>query len=538
MSYIALARKWRPRTFNEIIGQEHVNLALINSLRLQRIHHAYLFTGTRGVGKTSIARLFAKALNCEQGITDTPCLQCDTCISIEQGRFIDLIEIDGASRTRVEDTRELLDNVQYVPSSGRFKIYLIDEVHMLSTHSFNALLKTLEEPPSHVKFLLATTESQKLPATILSRCLQFNLRHVPEETIALHLNTILTAEKLSFEADATSLLAKAAKGSIRDALSLLDQAIACSGEKLKTASIKDILGFTQQDYAIDILLSLAKCLPEQLLDISKLIATEGSHFSYVVDELLSHLHQLSIHQAVPSQTPMPPALQNFTSTFSPEDIQLFYQIVLNGGQELHLAPTPLIGFQMLLLRMYTFRPAPIAASPALLYENMPEESTNTNNAIIAHTPSTHIDQSVSDTLLATTGPISHGQSVTNWAAMLPALKLSGLALNAAENAEFISKTNNEVLLRVSKGHQSVFTTTVMKRIEQGLTNYYQEVIKLTICSAQEEPSTPAKLKTEADIKMKQSAAEKLRDDPFFQQLQQEFSAELVTDSVASLRDEL
>lgn len=538
MSYIALARKWRPRTFNEVVGQEHVNLALINSLKLQRLHHAYLFTGTRGVGKTSIARLFAKALNCEQGITDTPCLQCDTCISIEQGRFIDLIEIDGASRTRVEDTRELLDNVQYVPSSGRFKIYLIDEVHMLSTHSFNALLKTLEEPPSHVKFLLATTESQKLPATILSRCLQFNLRHVPEETIALHLNTILTAEEISFEEDATQVLAKAAKGSIRDALSLLDQAIACSSDKLKTAHIKDILGYTQLDYAIDILHSLSKRLPDQLLHISKRIAAEGAHFNYVVDELLSHLHQLSIHQAVPTQIPMPSALQNLTNTFSPEDIQLFYQIVLNGGQELHLAPTPLIGFQMLLLRMYTFRPAPIVASPSLMYETMPVESTKKSDTMIDHALSTLPANSVSDTFQADTLPISRDQSVTNWAAMLPALKLSGLALNAAENAEFISKADNEVLLRVAKGHLSVFTTAVMQRIEQGLTNYYQEVIKLKLCSDQEEPSTPAKLKTEADIKMKQNAAEKLRDDPFFQQLQQEFSAELVTDSVASLSDEL
>ncbi len=268
MSYLALARKWRPRTFAQLIGQDHVSQALINSLNQARLHHAYLFTGTRGVGKTSVARLLAKALNCERGITSEPCLQCDACIAIEQGCFIDLIEIDAASKTRIEDTRELLENVQYASNTGRFKIYLIDEVHMLSQHSFNALLKTLEEPPSHVKFLLATTDPQKLPITVLSRCLQFNLKHLVPDVICKQLQTILKAEKREFAEDALMILAQAARGSMRDALSILDQTLVSTDEAITTTKVKSVLGYTQQDFAIQLLKEVKEktCSPRDAAD--------------------------------------------------------------------------------------------------------------------------------------------------------------------------------------------------------------------------------------------------------------------------------
>ena len=378
MSYIALARKWRPRTFSQLVGQEHINRVLINSIDQNRLHHAYLFTGTRGVGKTSVARILAKAINCELGIRSEPCLQCEACLAIEQGRFIDLIEIDGASRTRVEDTRELLENVQYAPTSGRFKIYIIDEVHMLSQHSFNALLKTLEEPPAHVKFFLATTDPHKLPITVLSRCLQFNLKHVQADLICQHLAHILDDEKLPYDPLALEILATAARGSMRDALSLLDQAIASCNKKLLTQDVKNILGYTQQDYALQLIHALAEASPQKLLGLSQQIAAEGGHFHYVVDEMLNYLHQMSISLLLPDNNPFTgakPDIIAMRTWFTPEDLQLFYQIGLKGSDDLHLAPTLRIGFEMLLLRMYTFKPVLRGETPPLVHQALQNNST-------------------------------------------------------------------------------------------------------------------------------------------------------------------
>ena len=537
MSYIALARKWRPRTFAELIGQEHINKALIHSLQHNRLHHAYLFTGTRGVGKTSVARLLAKALNCEQGLSATPCLTCNACIAIEQGCFVDLIEIDGASRTRVEDTRELLDNVQYAPTSGRFKIYLIDEVHMLSQHSFNALLKTLEEPPEHVKFLLATTDPQKLPITVLSRCLQFHLKHVPADAISLHLETILHAESLPFEKEALDLLALAARGSIRDALSLLDQAIASCDDKLEAKDIKSLLGYTQQNYALQLLQALATNTPQQLMTISKEIGAEGGQYHYVVDELLSYLHQINIHQMIPN-TPMlnqHPDTKQFCNQFSPEDIQLLYEIGLKGSEDMHLAPTIAIGFEMMLLRMYAFRPAPPTSIPPLAFQNEPTslitETTALTSALkplestsIDIAPSPNRDNIMDDT--------------SAWNALLPTLQLSGLALSAIEHAEFTSKEGNIISLRVDKRHQSLFTSAVITRIEQGLANHYQDMIKLTVIADDAVLSTPAQKRKEENVRVHALAADALQSDPFFQQLQQEFSAQLVKNSIEPLKEDI
>ncbi|KTC87312.1 MULTISPECIES: DNA polymerase III subunit gamma/tau [Legionella] len=555
MSYLALARKWRPRNFSQLVGQEHINKALINSLNQQRLHHAYLFTGTRGVGKTSIARLLAKALNCEKGISAEPCLICDACLAIEQGRFIDLIEIDGASRTRVEDTRELLENVQYSPTNGRFKIYLIDEVHMLSQHSFNALLKTLEEPPAHVKFLLATTDPQKLPVTVLSRCLQFSLKHLPPEIIGQHLQYILNDEQMSFEMEAIELLAKAAKGSMRDALSLLDQAIASTDKQLKAQDLKLILGYTQQDYAIQLLHALAKLDAQELIYLSRQIASEGGHFRYVLDELLDYLHQITINQSLASDNPLISSrseIKALAKQFSPEDVQLFYQIGIKGTEDLYSAPTLDIGFEMTLLRMLTFRPAPKVEIPPLAYETVEKPAALPIQSQTLSTESKPLEQvPVSDffetnevqlepIISAPSAPPKQAISSDNpdWGTILTQLKLTGLAFTAVENAEFVSKSGREIKLRVAKGHQSLFTPSITSRIEQALGAYYGDTVKITLICEETIQSSPAQQKQIAQSQRQQDAEVNLQNDPFFQQLKQEFSAELVKNSIVPVKDEL
>lgn len=361
MNYQVLARKWRPHNFREMVGQTHVLRALINALDTGRLHHAYLFTGTRGVGKTTISRILTKCLNCEQGVSSTPCGICTTCREIDEGRFIDLIEVDGASRTKVEDTRELLENIQYAPTKGRFKVYLIDEVHMLSSHSFNALLKTLEEPPPHVKFLLATTDPQKLPVTILSRCLQFALKNIPAERIVEHLAHVLETEKIPFEREALWLLGRAAQGSMRDAMSLTDQAIAFGGEKVNTADVSDMLGTLDQKQVYQLLLTLLEGDAKALLVIINQLAEQSPDWLDVLGELLSILHRVAIAQAFPD------AIDNslgdkeqilgLAKVLPAEDVQFYYQVGLLGRRDLPLAPDGQQGFEMVLLRMLAFRPA-------------------------------------------------------------------------------------------------------------------------------------------------------------------------------------
>lgn len=367
MSYQVLARKWRPRSFREMVGQAHVLKALINALDNQRLHHAYLFTGTRGVGKTTIARIIAKCLNCETGITSTPCGTCSVCREIDEGRFVDLIEIDAASRTKVEDTRELLDNVQYAPSRGRFKVYLIDEVHMLSTHSFNALLKTLEEPPPYVKFILATTDPQKLPATILSRCLQFSLKNMSPERVVEHLSHVLGAENVPFEEDALWLLGRAADGSMRDAMSLTDQAIAFGEGKVLAADVRAMLGTLDHGQVYGVLQALLEGDARALLEAVRNLAEQGPDWNGVLAEMLNVLHRVAIAQALPE------AVDNgqgdrervlaLASALPAEDVQFYYQMGLIGRRDLPLAPDPRGGFEMVLLRMLAFRPADADDAP-------------------------------------------------------------------------------------------------------------------------------------------------------------------------------
>ncbi|EGA9863985.1 DNA polymerase III subunit gamma/tau [Salmonella enterica] len=393
MSYQVLARKWRPQTFADVVGQEHVLTALANGLSLGRIHHAYLFSGTRGVGKTSIARLLAKGLNCETGITATPCGVCDNCREIEQGRFVDLIEIDAASRTKVEDTRDLLDNVQYTPARGRFKVYLIDEVHMLSRHSFNALLKTLEEPPAHVKFLLATTDPQKLPVTILSRCLQFHLKALDVEQIRHQLEHILNEEHIAHEPRALQLLSRAADGSLRDALSLTDQAIASGDGQVSTQAVSAMLGTLDDDQALSLVEAVVDANGERVMSLINEAAARGIEWEALLVEMLSLLHRIAMVQLSPAalgsdMAAIEQRMRELARTVPPGDLQLYYQTLLIGRKELPWAPDRRMGVEMTLLRALAFHPrmplpepetprqsfAPIAPTAVMTPPQVPQQT--------------------------------------------------------------------------------------------------------------------------------------------------------------------
>ncbi|WP_330924789.1 DNA polymerase III subunit gamma/tau [Candidatus Sororendozoicomonas aggregata] len=385
MSYQVLARKWRPQSFAELVGQTHVLQALVNALDQDRLHHAYLFTGTRGVGKTTIARIFAKCLNCDNGVSSTPCGECSSCQAINDGRFVDLIEVDAASRTKVEDTRELLENVQYAPTHGRYKVYLIDEVHMLSTHSFNALLKTLEEPPPHVKFLLATTDPQKLPVTILSRCLQFSLKSISPERVAGHLKHVLGEEAIPFEAPALWQLAIAADGSMRDALSLTDQAIAFGEGRVKAADVSAMLGTLDKDQVMRVVNALVSANATDVLQAVSELADHSPDYLAVLDDMLAILHRIAVAQAVPE------AVDNslgdreqvvaLAQRVRAEDVQLYYQVGLVGKKDLPLAPSPRSGFEMALLRMLAFRPEALPVPQGQVLKVSREHDANNEQVV-------------------------------------------------------------------------------------------------------------------------------------------------------------
>ena len=361
MSYLVLARKWRPKDFADTVGQEHVLQALINALDSGRLHHAYLFTGTRGVGKTTIARILAKALNCEKGVTSEPCGECSACVEIDEGRFVDLIEVDAASKTKVDDTRDLLDNVQYAPARGRYKVYLIDEVHMLSKSSFNALLKTLEEPPPHVKFLLATTDPQKLPVTVLSRCLQFNLKRMTPRLISDRLAHICEAESIEAETAALATIARAADGSMRYALSLLDQAIAYCGGKIEEPKVALMLGTIDRDHVVRLLRLLAADDAKGIVDAIREIDEQFPNYGRLLEDLARDLQRIAVYQVVGTCDAEDDLKEEeyaeLADALSAEDVQLFYQAAILGRRDLHLAPDPRSGAEMTLLRMLAFRPA-------------------------------------------------------------------------------------------------------------------------------------------------------------------------------------
>lgn len=582
MTYLALARQWRPRSFDALLGQEIIKQALSNALSQQRLHHAYLFTGTRGVGKTSIARLFAKALNCEQGISPTPCLKCEACLAIEQGRFTDLLEIDGASKTKVEDTRELLENVQYAPAHGRFKIYLIDEVHMLSQHSFNALLKTLEEPPSHVKFLLATTDPQKLPVTILSRCLPFHLRPLTPELIITQLQTILEHESFKAEPEALALIANAAQGSMRDALSLFEQTLACMTENTITAqSVKAVLGYTSQDYAIHILSAL-KTSPDTLFEISRNIAKEGGQYTYVLETLLHHLHQLALLQHLSSQSPLATplsALRALKDAFSPETLQLFYEITLKGLHDLKRVPSLFIGFEMTLLRLLAFQPdtfsqptedvttaqtpatpqaipvTPTETAPLIqsapqpsasshsqqlgFRQGKPEEAPEVNKTVHEKTERAEgvYKQYMTDGERSCNNAENSSAKRISWSALIQTMALTGPTRNAAEQAELLALGDNECTLNIAETHRSLFTPNMLKRLEAALSTHFQKPMKITLTTSTT-PQSPAQLKQDSLKLAKKTAKKVLQDDPLFHTLKTQFQAEVLPETIELIENDI
>ncbi|HLB57209.1 MAG TPA: DNA polymerase III subunit gamma/tau [Gammaproteobacteria bacterium] len=504
MSHQVLARKWRPHTFQDMIGQEPILRMLKNALDNQRLHHAYLFTGTRGVGKTTLARILAKCLNCESGVTSTPCGMCQTCTAIDAGRFLDLIEVDAASRTKVEDTRELLDNVQYQPTQGRYKIYLIDEVHMLSGHSFNALLKTLEEPPPHVKFLLATTDPKRLPVTVLSRCLQFNLKRVPVQQITQHLEHICTAEKIAFEHPALLLLAEAADGSLRDALSLLDQAIAFCGQKITIADTRQMLGSVDQEIVFRLLHALADQDGKKLLNEITSFAEHAPNFNQAVEDLLSLLHQITIKQILPDASESHTHISELATRFTAEDIQLYYQIALIGRRDLALTPNPQYGFEMILLRMLAFKP------------------------VLATTPPP------SKSIAVPVKTIEEKKTDNNWATLLPQLKLSGLAYALASNCTLEKITDNKVILSLAAHHEPMFNKKLEERIEQALTQHFNKPMKLDIQITSATLDTPAKHQQQEKTAQLSNAADAIKNDDHVQKIMGIFNATLDVDSIKAI----
>ena len=503
MSYQVLARKWRPRGFAEMVGQEHVLRALSNALDSGRLHHAFLFTGTRGVGKTTIARILAKSLNCEQGVSSTPCGECSTCKEIDEGRFVDLIEVDAASRTKVEDTRELLDNVQYAPTRGRYKVYLIDEVHMLSGHSFNALLKTLEEPPPHVKFLLATTDPQKLPVTILSRCLQFNLRRLSIERIQAHLQLILEKESLTFEAAALLQLARAADGSMRDALSLLDQAIAFGNSTVKDADVRLMLGTIEQHHVYDLLDALASADGSELIQRVQELAQQAPDFSAVLAEIITCLHYLALLKQVPDSYDhnMGDKERYFKllESLSAEDIQLYYQIALHGRRDLPLAPDQRNGLEMVLLRMLAFRPddGRSKASPKSVTNNSAEKKQTVS--VTETKPGDNIDIDAAKSIVAssTSAPKKLSAlgltdlSETNWHEVVAGLATVGILNQLVEHSAFTRIEGSQLFLAVAPSHSAMLTPERQLLLQDKLSTYFSETIKLNIEETKTQTETPA-----------------------------------------------
>ena len=520
MTYQVLARKWRPRSFAEMVGQEHVLKALINALDNDRLHHAFLFTGTRGVGKTTIARILAKSLNCDKGIGSTPCGECNACKKIDEGRFVDLIEVDAASRTKVDDTRELLDNVQYTPTRGRYKVYLIDEVHMLSNHSFNALLKTLEEPPPHVKFLLATTDPQKLPVTILSRCLQFNLKRLPRSLIEQHLNRILNQENINFEANAVALLARAADGSMRDALSLLDQAIPFGGGELLEQDVRDMIGAIESRHVLELLTALAEQDAAKLMAVVSELDSQAPDYSFVTEELATGLQKIAMLQVAPSACENwddREALAPLAETLSPEDAQLFYQIAITGRRDLALAPDGRGGFEMLLLRMLAFRPVtdvgPLNVSRASKPQAVP--------AAAKQTPRSNNTSDVA----------SRAWAEPNWIELVEELGLRGAAHQLAVNCHYMEREGNIIKLRLGIEHKQLMTDNLVKRIAEALSKCFAEELTVKVDIGEIEEETPAQREARKQAERMEKARSSIENDPNVKALQDMLGAEIRMDTI-------
>lgn len=589
MSYQVLARKWRPRSFADMVGQAHVVRALSNALDQDRLHHAYLFTGTRGVGKTTLARILAKALNCEAGVSATPCCQCPSCREIDEGRFVDLLEVDAASRTRVDQTRELLDNVPFAPVKGRFKVYLIDEVHMFSTSSFNALLKTLEEPPPHVKFLLATTDPQKVPVTVLSRCLQFNLKRLVPEEIASQLAHILTVEAVPFETPALALLARAADGSMRDGLSLLDQAIAFGGGRVGAEDIRAMLGTVGRDMSLRLLQALAARDAITLLAEVARIHELAPDFGGVLQELLGLLHRIALFQQVPAtlaaDDPEREALVALGGDLTPEDIQLYYQIALLGQADLPLAPDPRTGMEMVLLRMLAFRPgevgeetSPSRAGAMAIPAPTPRREHPASAALAAAklatavakpaTPTAKSGHPLTRSVAAEAAGARNDPGVTppgqrefsspagqapapppaiapeaassappslahpeDWHALVAQLDLGGVASELAHNCELVDWDGQRLRLTLDQASQRLRVAASEQRLRAALAEVLGGELRLEIQVAHPEGETPSQRRTREARERQRAAEEALATDPITRALSDQLGARLIPGSV-------
>jgi len=512
-----LARKWRPRAFAELVGQEHVVRALENALAQQRLHHAYLFTGTRGVGKTTLARILAKSLNCEGGVTATPCGRCAACTEIDAGRFVDLLELDAASNTQVDNMRDLLENALYAPTAGRYKVYIIDEVHMLSRSAFNAMLKTLEEPPQHVQFVLATTDPQKVPVTVLSRCLQFNLKQIPQQQIRDRLQQILEAEGIRFEAAALPLVARAAQGSLRDALSLLDQAIAHGGGSVGQESVRSMLGVVGQDHLHAILGALADHDGPALIETGARMAALSLSFDGALQDLATLLHRLSVAQLVPDalgdDDPDRPVLEALAMRFSPDDLQLYYQIAIQGRGDLGLAPDEQAGFTMALLRMLAFAPASQAAAA-----EMPAKP--------AVKPATK----------AVAQPARAPESKKNapdaaWPELIEGLALTGMARMLAQHCELIAHEPGRLELRMAQAHQHLLDGPYQERLRSALEQRLGGPLRLVIRLTESAKGSPAAIADQVNQQRQAEAVAAIEKDPFVRELVENFDARIVGSSI-------
>jgi len=530
MSYLVLARKWRPKNFAETVGQEHVLRALTNALETERLHHAYLFAGTRGVGKTTIARILAKSLNCDSGITAEPCGECSACREIDEGRFVDLIEVDAASKTKVDDTRDLLDNVQYAPARGRFKVYLIDEVHMLSKSSFNALLKTLEEPPPHVKFLLATTDPQKLPVTVLSRCLQFNLKRLTPSLIRERLELICNEESIKFEAEALAMISRAADGSLRDALSLLDQAIAfCGGDVVETA-VASMLGTIDRQHVSKIVRLLAEADSHGLITTIAEVDEQFPDYAQLLDDLARMLQRLAVYQSVgvvdQEDDVDVSEIAELAGRISAEDVQLFYQIALLGRRDLHLAPDPRSGVEMTLLRMLTFQPGGVAGQAGGGTGRSAPAAVSAPAPAKAQTP-----RQAAPVAEVAADAQSAKWEEPEWAVLINQLNLSGLNKQLASNCAYLRREGSNVFLSLDSRSESYLTGPRQVALAEALSAHFGEKLKVDITVGSAKAETPTQLEARQETEDLEAARVGLEADPNVKALKDMFGAELVADSV-------
>lgn len=554
MTYQVLARKWRPKNFASLVGQEHVVQALSNALDKQRLHHAYLFTGTRGVGKTTLARIVAKALNCETGVTATPCGECSACKQIDAGRFVDLLELDAASNTGIDNMREVIDNAQYAPTAGRFKVYIIDEVHMLSKSAFNAMLKTLEEPPAHVKFILATTDPQKVPVTVLSRCLQFNLRQIPPAVVAGHLQYVLDQEDLPYEPAALTLLGHAAAGSMRDSLSLLDQAIAYGSGKVEEAGVRAMLGAIDQTYLIRILEALAANDGEALLAEADRMAERSVGFEAALQDLASLLHRIALAQITPAAIAQMVDASNLSALaarFSAEEVQLYYQIALHGRRDLSLAPDEYAGFSMALLRMLAFapsaesagvprRPAAVATPPVVSTPTRPVAAASAMREAAAP-----VSVAVIAPPVPTVAPSADAPAVPpkllepvsfdgDWPALVARLTIGGMAKMLAQNCALRSYAHGEIDLVLPSAAKHLADKGYQDKLRIALEAVLGPDVKMRVTVGETATATPAALQQQAREERQSEADDAIRGDSFVQNLVEQFDGRIVDGSIKPL----